>query len=310
MIAAIRNWAEDVWAAWDRFWFAAADAATLSLIRIFAGAMMLYTHLVWSLGLNDFYTETGWLPSAAVGLLPGREGAWSYHWLLTNPAALWTAHVIALVVFALLTLGYFTRVMSVLAFLITVSYSNRVPGALFGLDDVNAFLAMYLMLGGAGDVWSLDAWQARRRQPGRQARPRVSTNVAIRLIQLHLCVLYFFSGLGKAMGETWWNGTAVWGAVANAEYQSLDLTFLADWPLTVNVLTHITVFWELTYPALVWPRLSRPVMLVTAVGVHLGIALFLGMMTFGLVMLIANLAFVPPSMVRAALSRLRGRASA
>jgi hypothetical protein len=35
----------------------------------------------------------------------------------------------------------------------------------------------------------------------------------------------------------------------------------------------------------------------------LGIALFLGMMTFGLVMIIANLAFVSPWVVRAVIDR-------
>ena len=63
-------------------------------------------------------------------------------------------------------------------------------------------------------------------------------------------------------------------------------------------MTHVTVFWELTYCALVWPRLTRPWVLLMAVFVHGGIVLFLGMPTFGLVMLIGNLAFVSPKTVR------------
>ena len=43
---------------------------------------------------------------------------------------------------------------------------------------------------------------------------------------------------------------------------------------------------------------ARPWLLL-AVPLHLGIAICMGMMTFGLVMLIANLAFVPPRFVRA-----------
>jgi hypothetical protein len=43
---------------------------------------------------------------------------------------------------------------------------------------------------------------------------------------------------------------------------------------------------------LVWPRLTRPWILVIAFFVHAGIALFMGMITFGLMMLVANLAFV------------------
>jgi hypothetical protein len=54
------------------------------------------------------------------------------------------------------------------------------------------------------------------------------------------------------------------------------------------------MLWETFYCALVWPRLTRPVCLALAVLVHGGIALFLGMITFGLAMIIGNLAFVSP----------------
>jgi hypothetical protein len=131
----------------------------------------------------------------------------------------------------------------------------------------------------------------------------VAANIAIRLIQLHMCVIYFFSASAKLLGAAWWDGTAVWWAVAISEYQSIDMTWLADWPVLVAAITYGTVFWELTYPALVWPRATRPVVLAIAVLAHGGIALFLGMITFGLVMLIGNLAFVPPDVVRSVVER-------
>jgi hypothetical protein len=83
----------------------------------------------------------------------------------------------------------------------------------------------------------------------------------------------------------------------------MDMTWLAGWPILISLLTHVTVWWELSYCVLVWPRLTRPLMLALAIPIHLGIAMFLGMMTFGLAMLIANLAFVSPWLVR----RLFGR---
>ena len=114
-----------------------------------------------------------------------------------------------------------------------------------------------------------------------------------------MCIIYLFSGLGKLQGESWWNGEAVWISSANLEYQYLiDMTWLANHPCLINFLTHATVFWELTYCALVWPRLTRPWVLLMAVFVHMGIVVAYGMPTFGLVMLIGNLAFVSPETVR------------
>ncbi|HEX5442867.1 MAG TPA: HTTM domain-containing protein [Pirellulales bacterium] len=293
---------------WNWFWFTPTDPATLGLIRIFAGAMLLYTHLVWSLALSDFFGADGWVSAEAanrVSAPPGQVNyAWSIFWWIDSPAALWAAHLLGLAVFALLMLGLASRVMSVLAFLITVSYVNRVPGALFGLDQINGMLAMYLMIGPCGDAFSLDRlWASRRRAGPRGPAPAsTSANIAVRLIQIHMCVIYFFAAMGKLRGESWWQGDALWGSFANLEYQSLDMTWMATWPVTMALFTQATVYWELFFCVLVWPRLTRPLMLALAVPVHLGIALCMGMMTFGLVMLIGCLSFVPPSLIRRLLS--------
>ncbi|MFM8986910.1 MAG: hypothetical protein ACKONH_12810 [Planctomycetia bacterium] len=95
------------------------------------------------------------------------------------------------------------------------------------------------------------------------------------------------------LGASWWEGTALWGAAANVQYRTLDLTWLARHPLVTNLLTLGTLFWEVSYPALVWPRLTRRLWIAMAVAVHLGIGLAMGMMEFGLAMIAANLAFIP-----------------
>ncbi|HEV3340039.1 MAG TPA: HTTM domain-containing protein [Pirellulales bacterium] len=294
-------------AGWNNFWFAPADPATLGLIRILAGAMLLYTHLVWTLDLADFFGAESWTSPHAASLALPNSGryAWSYFWLTRSPAVLWAAHIAALVVFALLTVGLFSRVVSVLAYLAAVSYVNRVPGSLFGLDQINCLLAMYLMIGPSGAAYSLDRLRLRRAPDGSRTPAATSTsaNLAIRLIQVHMCVIYFFAAMGKLRGDSWWAGDAMWLSVANLEYQSWDVTWLAHWPLLSAIATQITVYWELFFCVLVWPRLTRPIVLALAVPIHLGIALCMGMITFGLIMLVGCLSFVPPWLVRHCLDR-------
>ena len=293
---------------WQEFWFTPSDPATLGLIRILAGAMLFYTHLVWSLDLEAFFGRDPWLSAGAVSAFFGSGYTWSYFWWIESPAVLWAVHVAALVVFALLTLGLFSRVVSILAFFIAVSYVNRVPGALFGLDQINALLAMYLMIGPCGAAYSLDRLLQSRRAAKRlpPAAPCTSANLAIRLMQVHMCVIYLFAGLSKLQGQAWWNGLAMWLAAANLEYQSVDLTWMSDWPVLVNLMTHGTILWEVSYCVLIWPRLTRPIVLFFALPIHLGIGIFMGMMTFGLVMLIGNAAFVSPSLVRMMIDRRFG----
>jgi uncharacterized membrane protein YphA (DoxX/SURF4 family) len=300
LVASTRNYFAELWRAWNNFWFTPTDPATLALIRLLAGGMMLYTHFVWSFDLAGFIGRDGYTPVEMLKGMPARDvTVWSlFDWIGPN-WLLWTVHILALGVFACLFVGLFSRVAAVLAYLLAVSYVHRVtPGAFYGLDKANCMMAMYLMLGPCGARYSLDRLWRLRRGDASEPAPSTAANVAIRLLQLHLCVVYFFSALAKIEGNTWRVGTAMWWAAANYEYQSLPLTWLADWPILIAFFTHLTVFWELSYAFLVWNRFTRPWMIWTAVAVHGGIALFMGMITFGLAMIFANLSFLKPETVR------------
>jgi len=289
---------------WNRFWFTPRDPATLGIIRILGGAMLLYTHAVWSLGLEDFMGAHPWVPRASAEFIHGPETmrwTWSLLWWCDTPAKLWTVHAIALISFFCLTIGFQTRIASVLSFIFCASYANRVIASQFGLDQVNMMLALYLMVGPSGAAYSVDRLIARWRagKPLGLPAPSIMANVAIRLIQIHMCVIYFNAGISKLQGAMWWEGSAIWGAVANLEYQSFDCTWLCNHPYLGNFVTHVTVIWEISFAALVWNRMLRPIVLFVALPLHLGIAFGMGMITFGFVMLYGCMAFIEPWVTRA-----------
>ena len=171
--------------------------------------MLFYTHLVWTLDLAGFFGQQHpWLTPETIALLPDHSTfKWSWFYWIHSPHFVWTLHVAALVVFALFTVGLWSRTMSVLAFLATISYINRASLAQFGLDDTNAMLAMYVMLGPGGAAYSVDRWLKRRSGAALAVEPSIGANIAIRLIQVHLCVVYFFSGIGKLQGRPGGVGT-------------------------------------------------------------------------------------------------------
>ena len=282
--------------AWNSFWFVPRDALTLGLLRVLVGSMLVYTHAVWSLELSTFFGSNSIIPSSHREMIFGSGICWSHFDWLPSDSWLWPAHLAALATMVLFTLGCWTRVTGVLTWLLVISYANRATGAQFGLDQINGFMACYLAIGNAGATLSVDAWRA-----GQGMTRFVSdlrTNIATRLMQLHLVIVYLFAGLGKAQGDTWWNGEAIWGALASHEYQTIELTWLADYMWLVNLITLVALTWELGYAALIWPRLTRPIMLTLAVLVHLGIGLAMGMLTFGLIMIYANLSFIEPGWLR------------
>ena len=293
---------------WDRFWFTPRDVGTLAVMRIGCGAMLLYTHLAWGLAFRAFFGQQPWISEDIARDLQESVFAWSHFFVLRDEFTLRAIHLAALFAFALFTLGLYTRASAMVSALAAISYVHRQPGALFGLDQINVLLATYLTISDCGRAFSLDAYFARR--SGRTLeRETVANCIASRLIQLHMCIIYMFAGMAKLQGPAWWNGEAMWGAIAIQEYQSWDVTWLVHFPSLLAVFTYLTLYWEIYYVALVWPSWSRPVVLFLALPLHMGIAICLGMITFGLIMIVGNMAFVPPAWTNSVAHRLTTRKS-
>ena len=145
--------------------------------------------------------------------------------------------------------------------------------------------------------------------------PSVSANLTVRLIQVHVCVIYLMAGLAKLQGLSWWTGDAPWGTLANFEYAPMHLPlyvdflrFLAQWrwlyELIIGMGAMITLTFEIGYAFLIWRPAFRTIWLWLAFFFHAGIGMFMGLRTFSILMLAFNLAFVSPETVRWAIGKL------
>jgi hypothetical protein len=224
----------------------------------------------------------------------------------------------------LFAIGCATRVTSVLTWFAILSFVHRDPVSVFGADTMMAILLLYLMIGPSGAALSVDRliarWWARQRGlPAPELRPSVSANVALRLIQIHACIIYGAAGLAKLQGTTWWTGIAPWGTVANFEYAPMQypayvelLRFLAKsrwlYELTMTVGALGTLAFEIGYPFMIWRPSCRALWLWMAVFLHAGIGMFMGLKTFSILMLAFNLAFVSPDTIRWALRKVSPKA--
>jgi hypothetical protein len=248
-----------------------------------------------------------------------------YH--VTDPTWMAVVHGLFLLVMLLFTVGFCTRVTSVLTWMAALSYIQRAPTTLFGLDTMMIIVLLYLMIAPSGAALSVDRligrWWAQR-QAQRQHRPEpaweppapsVTANFALRLLQIHFCIIYLASGTSKLQGPAWWNGTAMWGTMANYEFAPLNwaryedfLVFLCHhrplWELVTSGGVIFTLVLEIGFPFLVWPRATRWLMIIGAVMLHVGISMTMGLTTFSLMMLTMLLAFVPTAAVKQLLAAL------
>ena len=237
---------------------------------------------------------------------------WSVWLHVTDPTAMACIHAVFIVVAILFTAGIGTRVTSVLTWAILLMYIHRNSHVLFGVDTMMNILLLYLMIGPSGAALSVDRliarWWAGRTGPEPAPAPSVTANIAVRLLQIHTCIVYLIAGLSKLQGVSWWKGEALWSVLANWEFAPMQyglyndvLRLLAKHQLAFeSVLTmgcYFTLTFEIAYIFLIWLPRTRWVVLGSALMLHGIIGIFMGLKTFSMVMLVMNLAFVRPEEV-------------
>jgi hypothetical protein len=161
----------------------------------------------------------------------------------------------------------------------------------YGIDTFAGILLFYFLWLPVGAVASLDAVAG-------TAPPAVSSDarLGLRVVQIHLCLVYLACGLEKAAGSQWWNGEAIWRSVMMPEYAQYSLAWLSQAPWLAKVFGWGTLVVESGYACFMWVPRLRPFWLLAIVGLHLGILLLMGLTLFALMMMVlSTAAFAVPS---------------
>lgn len=283
--------------AWNQFWFAASDPLSTCVLRIVVGAAGLWWLVTYSFDLQTLLGPEGWLSVEGLKQWRGQRG-FSLLDYVGSTSGLWIVHAAAVASMAMFALGLWTRVTSILATVFFLSYVWRAPMLGGELEDILAMLMVYLCIAPCGAQLSLDRWLARRRGAAMPVAASSLATISTRLMQVHISAIYFMMALAKVRGAVWWTGEAVWWMAARPESRLVDLTWLKNYPDVVAVWTHGIVIFEFAFAILIWNRAARPLLLALSVVTWLGLALLTGSLGFCLLMLAANLAFVPAAALR------------
>lgn len=201
---------------------------------------------------------------------------------MTAVVVLFSVWMLALVFVAV---GLYTRTSTIVAWMLALSFHQRMIYVLNGGDDVALQLMFYLMLTPAGAVWSIDNLRRRRKADRAQTVvPRGKIQHAaitiapwtVRLMQIQLCSIYLVTGFSK-MGFAETNDYLTGEAV----YWALNDICLARWsyaqlpvPMWIcRLLSWGTLVFEFGFIPFVMFRRLRPWLLWGGVAFHLGILL-------------------------------------
>ncbi|MCI0349188.1 MAG: HTTM domain-containing protein, partial [Acidobacteriales bacterium] len=101
-----------------------------------------------------------------------------------------------------LLVGYRTRLLAVLNFLLVLSVHERNVYVLTGADTAMRVLSFWMMFIPLGDYYSMDSFRCPKDYRSAFAFP-------VRLIQFQVALIYLVAGLLKLSGEAWQNGEAL-----------------------------------------------------------------------------------------------------
>jgi hypothetical protein len=283
--------------AWQKFveLYMSIDRRVLGAFRIGYGLVLVYDLLRRAAVLSLFYSNDGVLSNHYVLFRPQDEFQFSLLDNFSTPSEVRVAFVLIGLVYALYTLGLFTRLAQPLALICLTSLNSR---NLF-VEDGGVFTAIALgvwtLFLPVGERLSLDALRTeaglatlheRVAWRTRSSVPAVSLSVLA--LSLQLCAIYWLNAAHKT-GATWRDGEAVHYVLWQRRIVT-DLGFwLAQhqpsWFSPAASYGTLAIEWLLPVFALAPWRWSRVLAFSLAVVLHGGIALTMTLGPFSYAML-------------------------
>jgi hypothetical protein len=190
-----------------------------------------------------------------------------------------------------LLLGLFCRQVAIAAWFLHLCSVKSGGFVTYGVDALTTIGLFYLMFSPLPDRLSLDhLWRKKFSNPQFLGFWR-------RVLQLHLCLIYFFSGLTKALGSEWWNGINLWRSLIRPPFDLIPADVLIRFKYFFPIAGIAIFILEIGYPFFIWQRQTRRAWLIVILFMHLGIALAMGMYLFASIMIVLNLAAFGPGIL-------------
>lgn len=288
----------------EQFLFPARSSTWISLLRIGLGLLVtIYSVSLWNDWTYLFAANSDGLISRDLtegilsldSLLIPRLG-----WFVTFGEKMGVSEEIALKISLgcllasgiCLLFGFLSRPAAIGAWLLHLAARSSGGLIAYGVDNFMTIGLFYLMVCPLPDQYSLDIrlWKWRSANPHRIGFHQ-------RVLQLHLCLIYFFGGLAKILGCGWWNGDSLWRSLTRSPFNVVPAEFLVRWSSLLPWLGIFICIVEIGYPVFIWPRRTRPIWLGCVLAMHAAIGVTMGLSLFALVMIILNVAAFGPGTI-------------
>lgn len=220
----------------------------------------------------DFMPRLSWL-SSPLG-----------NWGISEIQVIFGLFYFYLAILLVLALGYLPRITALLAFIIHLMFFGSGKMFMYGVDYFTTSALFYTLILPKTQTFSLRSFRFSK-ATGKNAY----ATFLRRLIQIHLCLVYFFGGFSKTLGVHWWTGDGIWRAVSLPGFSNLEMSWISNFPTMIMVLGWGVLFLETFYFRLIYIKKIRPYVLLAIMGMHAGIGIAMGLFQFATIMILFNL---------------------
>ncbi|MCA9647173.1 MAG: HTTM domain-containing protein, partial [Myxococcales bacterium] len=265
-----------------------ADPRSMGLFRIFLGILLCYDVARRWPNVDQFYSNTGWLPNHFALFRPMSAHLFSVYHAFSTPGEVRALLVVHFAIALFLLIGWRTRLMHVLALVLTTSLNSRNIALENGGWVMVNLITLWSVFLPLGRRFSVDAVRKslREREPGRDLEPpseqrsapdrRPYYSLAFFAVLLQWAVVYYFNAVHKS-GPSWHDGNAIYYFIHQDRLTHALGIWVRDWlPLSATRgMTHLALVIEYAIvPLLLVPVFHRPARIIAwgiAWGLHLGI---------------------------------------
>src|SRR6266704_1242954 len=168
---------------------------------------------------SPFIPKLGWLVSLGGHIGVGEETVLSVAW-----AGLLCAG-------CFLLLGLFCRPAAIIAWFLHLCAAESGGLLAYGADNLMTMGLFYLMLSPLPDRYSLDHRLLKVELRGPQL-----LGLWRRVLQVHMCFIYFIGGLAKCLGSGWWNGSNLWRSLTRPPFNLISPDILVRFKYALPIL--------------------------------------------------------------------------
>lgn len=270
------------------------NPAYLTFFRIATGLVLLLSMLsIWP-DFERLYGLNGIVDPELLRIKQGHS-AFSIYQLISSIENTWEIdeaqiiQIILIVYIALcffLILGFLTKLSALILLLLQSMIFTAQHQFSYGFDYFCTIALFYCV------VFPVHCYASIDRRLFNLA-PSKWAGFCLRILQLHVCFIYFFSGLEKIAGPTWRNGEALWKAVHLPYFESgsiIPLSGLAAYPWLWIIGGWLVCLLELLFPVFINYSKTRKIGTYLIIALHLSIAAILHLYLFSAIMIAFNLA--------------------